>query len=1357
MSGRTTTEGCCGPSDGLTPIEQLFMATSPEARLESLIRMSGQGYLLDRFFKAGDPPVPWKNEDVSKLSLPDLLEQRETLRSWYRQRPTGWSAEDVVNLFVLITQELRRRRAKADLSPSDPLDLAARPFLRTFSLVESSGEVLGPPLILQEVLASFGPQNIVLDPSYIRFLGEDESSDALRFLVRDLSDAPPALLHVIRWRLFRMLPPSTRPNIYLNTELTEEGEPLFALELERCQEDVLVEMSKKDEWCEAAGSFRLRLSYVTMVGGLVARGKTEGDIDLLIRESPFSPPHFRQRIADAVVTQLPEAMRSRVQVSFDHFYGPFTDHVPLYHLTLRRLPETLKSLPWLSKVKEDRQAFSEAEASRREDKVLPGRMIHTFKPVKPAFPEERQTVEAFMKVVEQEGKPPFFVQKKYDGTHSVILKNGEQVDIITEDGEVITPRLPQMVKEVQALPVKALTLDAEIESWSKEGQHQPREVTAGYLFGHGEADDSQVVANVFDVALLQEPSFKLPEKLKEMTGDLHQRPQFERLALLEEIPFSQSTNNSPDSKKKLNRAPTIKVESAAGLREQVEKLRFLPGSEGVVIKYGDRPFPLSGQARVSVKFHNSAALVGMVYEIQPTKVQGVYNYLYGLLPSGLGIVRQDLTRVGSVTLAKIGKTFSTAEKVPVGGLIEVEFETFNLVKDHRLDGFTASAWVPRFIRHVTDRSMPDSVATAVKEAEKNRVLVRKEIQDGATTVLPDGASFEKEVIDLPVLKMPDPAFNLKRLAEGKPTGLLSRLDRSSRVGQKQLLINESKGPDSVPKAFGIITLAQGVSFPSCEQVPENLMAGVDQVSVEEFHPLKESVFYYPMVLLERFAAPILLSHFPSGRRFGPSIVIRKAKEAPSSDPFLLWPDETKSYRYVCQRHFRGRTAHVDFRYELPNKRALLGFTINDQIPGAIKEPVTTIAQARALNAEAERYFKIDFNTGEWAQRRKKGAGEVVNVMILSERKAAEPSAWISVEGVTDAGEVGGTRNYPGVFLVVSQGRLSYGAVKPWLHEYYPDGKGFNYRIFFRRLKIDFASGLDPGLMKFVHLQTDLGFKLGSLSPEDLLMDSFDQTILEEAIIASNLRGLATKALVIPATEEPFLRKEPGWFLIKPLDQTPYVLSNRAVSESWVPPSGQSALPSEVRRVVPAHYRYWTLTDNSAILNRRNELVVALKKGEVTLPLYGQELKKAQTESDTSRLQARFVLQYQWFKGPKVIREGPSRQYWDVRLDVGDEKVWRFRLDGDPRQVGQTVGQFEIDPKSFMGITGYIKPGAPLNDTKDTPSWIERLDAGSAVVLVDRPNLKKVQFRGRQLKGTWMFVRRDSEWAVSRESEAPRVE
>ena len=459
------------------------------------------------------------------------------------------------------------------------------------------------------------------------------------------------------------------------------------------------------------------------------------------------------------------------------------------------------------------------------------------------------------------------------------------------------------------------------------------------------------------------------------------------------------------------------------------------------------------------------------------------------------------------------------------------------------------------------------------------------------------------------------------------------------------------------------------------------------------------------------------------------------------DPYLEVPPEGKTYRFVVQHHHRGRSVHSDVRIENGSKM-LIGWTLNTQIPGAIKEPVTTLAQAKeyTTNEAMGKISKINWVTGEWANRPKRGADKLVRTEILSERKALEPHAWIDVEGKTKDPEpgkpppVGGTRQYPGVFAIVEQGTVEYGAQKPWFHEYFFHGDALNYRMFFRELSIRKADdkhceicGEGPAI---------------ELAWEDS----------PGGLFCEKCSGWLTKAgIVLPPSEEQPMGDKAAWLAIYPEDSTPYVLGPEAVKKGWMPDDGDSALPKFVARQISEKYRYWSARGARAKAIR-DDLVESIKAGDTTLNYEYSKREKA------SPLNAKFVLQEQTWRGPIQVRVGPSRTRWMVRLDVGRPELVVIELSNNPIDDKEISASVESDKhKASMDLSGRISPGHYLNPTKATPSFIEVLDRGPAKVLAMSDDLIKVNFFGSDLKGLYIVERNADEWLWTPSQEAPQTE
>jgi site-specific DNA-adenine methylase len=447
--------------------------------------------------------------------------------------------------------------------------------------------------------------------------------------------------------------------------------------------------------------------------------------------------------------------------------------------------------------------------------------------------------------------------------------------------------------------------------------------------------------------------------------------------------------------------------------------------------------------------------------------------------------------------------------------------------------------------------------------------------------------------------------------------------------------------------------------------------------------------------------------------------------AKASDPYLEAPPEDKPYRFTAQQHWRGKSMHADIRIALKRDQLMIGWTLNTQIKDAVKEPVTTLAEAKqwAKPGNVSKVSKINWATGEWASR-KAGKGKTVRVEILSERKTPGPHSWLDVEGKTKDPEpgkappVGGTRQYPGVFDIVDQGMVEYGAQKPWFHEYYFQGGALNYRMFFRLLKV--SKRIEPSTCEVCGAPegvVDMGW--GDADPAVCCTDCTAEYL--------------TKAnAVLPPSDERGTPEGNAWLAIYPEDQTPYVLGPEAVKKGWMPPDGRSALPAAIRSQVPAQFRYWGKAGSEA-RTMRDELAAAVKAGEVEL-----NYEAPYKTTKASKAAADFVLQ-------KQTADTGDASWW-ARLDVGERELLVLKVQDDPLETETAKAQVLHDRnKASMELQGPITAGHYLNPTKEIPSTIELLDSGKAEVLERTEELLKIQFNGEQLRRLVVAKRNESEW------------
>jgi len=140
------------------------------------------------------------------------------------------------------------------------------------------------------------------------------------------------------------------------------------------------------------------------------------------------------------------------------------------------------------------------------------------------------------------------------------------------------------------------------------------------------------------------------------------------------------------------------------------------------------------------------------------------------------------------------------------------------------------------------------------------------------------------------------------------------------------------------------------------------------------------------------------------------------------------PNEVK--RFIVQSHARGRSNHWDFRFALNDVAE--GWTVNANMEGAIKIPVVTLTQLKALHKD-QKAWKIDLKTGKILPRKVRttiqGKTRIVvrpGNLFATPKAAVIPKEWMDVEGRTPfppdwpkivlewySGRRAGIRNGPG--------------------------------------------------------------------------------------------------------------------------------------------------------------------------------------------------------------------------------------------------------------------------------------------------------------------------------------------------------
>ncbi len=245
------------------------------------------------------------------------------------------------------------------------------------------------------------------------------------------------------------------------------------------------------------------------------------------------------------------------------------------------------------------------------------------------------------------------------------------------------------------------------------------------------------------------------------------------------------------------------------------------------------------------------------------------------------------------------------------------------------------------------------------------------------------------------------------------------------------------------------------------------------------------------------------------------------------------------FGYVLQFHVRGRSVHIDFRFQT-GKGHVTGYTIATpmslshetykKIENKIEEIADSVtggdrkkwrdysdAEKRKIRAKLsipKRLFIEEF------EDKFQGFIRNWNKKNLVEMKSMQDESWFGESyKMIPPGFVGATVEEWAALIPFDKGKIEFGTIKPDYHE--------------------------------IWLKSDSGFYNGKLAVTWLPRD---QVAKEDA------DKLGSKTWV--------------GFLFSTKSTEPYILSSRAINDDYMPPSGESFLPSSFESMVPKNLRFW---------------------------------------------------------------------------------------------------------------------------------------------------------------------------------------
>ena len=302
---------------------------------------------------------------------------------------------------------------------------------------------------------------------------------------------------------------------------------------------------------------------------------------------------------------------------------------------------------------------------------------------------------------------PLVAQKLFNGVRVQIHKNGDSFEFLTDDGHhEVRGRLPTFMEELKKdkWPEK-LIMDGVVEMW-KNGKHQGRDATYGFLSHYEDlfkGEDKHIVVNIFDLLYVNE-------------DDLTEVPYVDRLKLLDELPFEQTTDKVPKTGI-FNRVPNYMVTQKPQVLSVGKKLSNLPASRGTIFKSGQSLYKLDGLTGHWYLYKNNATYNVRILQKLPTNTPLVYTYKIGLRIDDFDLSEEDKVWIDENSYAYAGKTLTTSQSFYEGSTVRVTAKGVVQYKNRiRMQGVKP-------LRSIRDPT--DSVEDVFLKAEDAKVLMVK--------------------------------------------------------------------------------------------------------------------------------------------------------------------------------------------------------------------------------------------------------------------------------------------------------------------------------------------------------------------------------------------------------------------------------------------------------------------------------------------------------------------------------------------------------------------------------------------------------------------------------------------------------
>lgn len=877
------------------------------------------------------------------------------------------------------------------------------------------------------------------------------------------------------------------------------------------------------------------------------------------------------------------------------------------------------------------------------------------------------------------------IEVKVDGFRAQLHKLGDEARIFTESGHDITKQLPSIVEDIKRSAAKSYVIDTEATPYDEDLTNLGRAgaVPAFAKGAKAPVDDSRWAIHVFDVLYID-------------GEQLHAKPYEERRTRLHglEFPVRDIPKSAADFKFHIWENKVNWATSAEQMVKFAGEAAKIPGSEGAMFKEGSSKYRLSGNTPLWAKMKSAFEIDAMVVGVN--RDGGTFNYVGAIgpvegdgeaPPAPLDSPRgEDFVKWKGKTYAVLGKTFNTKKKAEVGDIIRVS------VKDIRKLGEGAYHWFhPQVLEVREDKARPDPAQTAETIAE-----TAKQKQKASAYLVSARYDIHSPLAccEASWLAIPGDEYTYLQNSDGV-------LEKLKTLGIEQIVGTKTKrellekmlenGIDFTVNSA--LTLGDALSRPMYLQ--ESSLPNEVAFNVLELRTFLQS---------NRSEIAELCMKLSCGA------CVPLEKPLMLQDAYMTYPEGEKAMRWVLQLHVRGLSVHGDLRMMLsksqaigwtldagkslvrvllkrvkPEMRTQVGITEQDmKLPlKDLSKKLDSTSEGKALRKTlAKKVQELPFSqikalTQELWKDEIEPILDDPNKKILTQGKSVMSPAWLDYEQEVPAGAVGATKELKGQLIILDKGTVEWGAQKSYFHEYFLKGD-----------------------------------KIGQ----------------KRMVIRK-----------IPTRKSWGVKEAFAWltFFTKRED-LPYTISNRAVTQNWMPPQGISALPKSVREQIPKSWRYW---------NAKNA-------EEIRDALVKDELKRKPLKLSAS---LQFAVKRVFHRGPEVRRGLPVTRYLLILHD--GQKVhdaFDFGRDANPLEQEGIVARrrVEADLKELIPTTGELNPGHSASMVKKIKTEFDTSDEGGVQLLEDSNNRLMIQFDGKTLRGRYIFVKESGDSWVFQKMDPP---